>query len=53
MTQSIGIVLETIENMGFRPKWLGWILGWLNSAKIKITMNGENGREIKCRQGLR
>lgn len=46
-------MLETMESMGFGPKWLGWIRGWLHLAKTQITLNGEGGKEIKCRRGLR
>lgn len=46
-------IIEIIRNMGFGPKWINWILIWLHSTKIFVLANGELGKEIVCKRGLR
>lgn len=46
-------IIEIIRNMGFGPKWINWILIWLHSTKIFVLANGEPGKEIVCKRGLR
>lgn len=42
-----------MRNRGFGPKWINWILIWLQSAKISILANRDPGKEIICKRGLK
>lgn len=46
-------LLEILKTHRFCAKWIGWIEKWLSLAKATILVNGEPGREIICRKGLR
>lgn len=52
-TVSWDCLLEVLQLRGFEPRWLSWIVMWLNSAKTYISINGEVGKEIVLRRDLR
>lgn len=48
-----GAIEEVMQRRGFGPRWIGWIMAWLQSAKANILLNGQIGRDIICKRGLR
>ena len=53
MIQSNRNALLRVSSRGFGDKWISWISKHLRSAKVAILVNGEQEREIVCKQGLR
>jgi hypothetical protein len=46
-------LLDVLEAMGFGQHWRRWIASMLSSATSKIMLNGQPGKLIKHRRGVR
>lgn len=46
-------LLELLQNMGFGPRWRGWISTLLSSASKSVLLNGSRGRWFRHHTGLR
>jgi hypothetical protein len=46
-------LLEVLENLGFGPRWCGWVSALLASSSTAILLNGARGQWYRHRTGLR
>jgi mannosylglycoprotein endo-beta-mannosidase len=47
------LLLEVLENLGFGPRWCGWVSALLASSSTAILLNGARGQWYRHRTGLR
>ncbi|WVZ55317.1 hypothetical protein U9M48_005990, partial [Paspalum notatum var. saurae] len=52
-TLSWAFLLEVLEAHGFSVRWQNWVSVLLSSAASRVLLNGQPGRSIKHRRGVR
>jgi hypothetical protein len=46
-------IIQMLQHMGFRDKWIGWVHQILSSTCTSVLLNGVPGKSINCQRGVR